>query len=241
MYWICVSINPYFLQTRGESLLPDLFFEIFGNDYVEHYLIDLYEDAKERYFNEDHAAHVIELMRPYLKYKPRHVDALFFIGDSLRVVGLKKEALKYLKKALGLAQNKGSQGIILQRIAKLYETVSPDTADRYFHKASFFHTNKSNPYFWLNRGDNFIKLGDYKKALNCYRKGLRIANDSEAESDINLSIGKIYLIKNNTNKAFYYFQKSKDRNKKNKDATLALKGLTGIKTTLILCSKLRSL
>ena len=68
VYWICVSINPYFLQTRGESLLPDLFFEIFGNDYVEHYLIDY--DEFEKNYDIDRYAFVY-----CREYKP-HIQAL---------------------------------------------------------------------------------------------------------------------------------------------------------------------
>jgi len=48
VYWICVSINPYFLQNRGKDKLGDLFFEIFGNDYVDHYLID-YDEFEKNY------------------------------------------------------------------------------------------------------------------------------------------------------------------------------------------------
>ena len=46
MYWICVSIQPHFLQSRGESHLGDLFLEIFGDDYLEHYLLDYDEFEK---------------------------------------------------------------------------------------------------------------------------------------------------------------------------------------------------
>ena len=46
MYWICVSIQPHFLQSRGESQLGDLFLEIFGDDYLEHYLLDYDEFEK---------------------------------------------------------------------------------------------------------------------------------------------------------------------------------------------------
>lgn len=46
MYWICVSIQPQFLQSRGESQIGDLFLEIFGDDYLEHYLLDYDEFEK---------------------------------------------------------------------------------------------------------------------------------------------------------------------------------------------------
>jgi len=46
LYWICVSIQPHFLQSRGESQLGDLFLEIFGDDYLEHYLLDYDEFEK---------------------------------------------------------------------------------------------------------------------------------------------------------------------------------------------------
>lgn len=46
MYWICVSIQPHFLQSRGESQLGDLFLEIFGDDYLEHYFLDYDEFEK---------------------------------------------------------------------------------------------------------------------------------------------------------------------------------------------------
>jgi transcription antitermination factor NusG len=46
LYWICVSIQPHFLQSRGESQLGDLFLEIFGDDYIEHYLLDYDEFEK---------------------------------------------------------------------------------------------------------------------------------------------------------------------------------------------------
>lgn len=48
MYWICVSINPYFLQNMGEDKLGDLFFEIFSDDYIDHYLID-YDEFEKNY------------------------------------------------------------------------------------------------------------------------------------------------------------------------------------------------
>lgn len=48
MYWICVSVNPYFLQNRGEDCLNELFVEIFGNDYIDHYLID-YDEFEKNY------------------------------------------------------------------------------------------------------------------------------------------------------------------------------------------------
>jgi hypothetical protein len=46
VHWICISINPYFLQNQGQEELGDLFLEIFGNDYIEHYLIDYDEFEK---------------------------------------------------------------------------------------------------------------------------------------------------------------------------------------------------
>jgi transcription antitermination factor NusG len=46
LYWICVSIQPHFLQLRGEDQLGDLFFEIFGDDYLEHYVLDYDEIEK---------------------------------------------------------------------------------------------------------------------------------------------------------------------------------------------------
>ena len=46
MYWICVSIQPHFLQSRGESQLGDLFLEIFGDDYLEYYFLDYDEFEK---------------------------------------------------------------------------------------------------------------------------------------------------------------------------------------------------
>jgi hypothetical protein len=44
--WICLSINPHFLHYHGEESLGDLFFEIFGSDYIEHYSIDCDDDEK---------------------------------------------------------------------------------------------------------------------------------------------------------------------------------------------------
>jgi len=46
VYWICVSVNPYYLQSRDIAELDDLFAEIFGDDYIEHYLVDYDEYEK---------------------------------------------------------------------------------------------------------------------------------------------------------------------------------------------------
>lgn len=64
MYWICVSINPYFLQNRGQDQLGDLFFEIFGDDYVDHYLID-YDEFEKNY---DIDIYVFVYCREYESY-----------------------------------------------------------------------------------------------------------------------------------------------------------------------------
>ena len=47
MNWICLSISNHFLHYHGEEALDDLFFEIFGSDYIEHYKVDSEEDHPE--------------------------------------------------------------------------------------------------------------------------------------------------------------------------------------------------
>ena len=47
MNWICLSINNHFLHYHGEEALSDLFFEIFGSDYIEHYKVDCEEDHQD--------------------------------------------------------------------------------------------------------------------------------------------------------------------------------------------------
>jgi len=45
--WICLSISNHYLHYHGEESLGDLFFEIFGSDYIEHYKVDCEEDHPE--------------------------------------------------------------------------------------------------------------------------------------------------------------------------------------------------
>lgn len=70
MYWICVSINPYFLQNRGKDQLGDLFFEIFGDDYIDHYLVD-YDEFEKNY---DIDRYVFVYCREYKLYTQKLRD-----------------------------------------------------------------------------------------------------------------------------------------------------------------------
>lgn len=64
MYWLCVSIQPHFLQSRGEDQLGDLFFEIFGDDYLDHYSLD-YDEFED---NQEIDRYVFVHCKEYVKY-----------------------------------------------------------------------------------------------------------------------------------------------------------------------------
>lgn len=87
MYWICVSINPYFLQNRGEEYLGDLFFEIFGNDYIDHYLID-YDEFEKNYDVDRYAFIHCREYEPYIQTLRvnRHIkNVLNSFGDVVTI------------------------------------------------------------------------------------------------------------------------------------------------------------
>jgi transcription antitermination factor NusG len=84
LYWICVSVNPVVFQSQDKNQLTNIFSRIFGDDYLEHYLLDHNEFEKNNELDKYVFVHCLE----YEKYakalqSSRYIKNVFNSFDDI--------------------------------------------------------------------------------------------------------------------------------------------------------------
>jgi tetratricopeptide (TPR) repeat protein len=199
-------------------------------------LEEIYRLAKEEFGKEGHDAQVVELLGQYLELQPehdfnrKHTHGWTLFGDALLGIGRAKEALPVLMTAFEKAPEQ-SRGHVASRIARLLEAhISPRQAKKW-HKAATDFCGLQEGWPWIFRGANYAALGDFKKAIACYEKAIKI--DSACDrAEAWLNMGYCYRALREYDNAVICFRKALTIDPRNKAAKMTLRALKEMPATL---------
>jgi len=99
MSWICLSINPHFLHYHGEDGLGDLFYELFGSDYIEHYSID-YDEEDKNYESDRYVFVHCEDFKPHVEKLRSHRYIKNVLNSFNDVVIIPEEEIMEVKSSV---------------------------------------------------------------------------------------------------------------------------------------------
>lgn len=194
---------------------------------INTYLDEIFSISDKEAENDHRAAHVVELLQPYLQLRPNHGRAWFLYGECLRIIGRSQEARDALLKALEFAPEK-TKSNILGRIGFLCrQHGTPMEAEKWFKQA----TEKSQKigWVWILRGANLAIMGEYEKALDCYQKALNLEDIDRDE--VFLNMGLVLRAMKKYNEAILAFQEALKINPTYQEAQWNLEGLFDIEET----------
>ncbi|MCL1792132.1 MAG: tetratricopeptide repeat protein [Peptococcaceae bacterium] len=201
----------------------------------EVFLDDIYRIARE-FWDKDREVHIAELMRHYLQFRPKHIQAWFMYGSALRILGNRDAAYSALKQAFENCQQQEPKGEIALELAKLTEKhFSPGGAKKWFEIA-----HELLPDFgclWMYRGENLAVLGEFEQAIECYDNIVRMHNDLEDEALFKL--GLVYRSMGKYDEAIDCLRQALDINPAYQELQEVLRGLEGIYDTIDLIEKSR--
>lgn len=131
--------------------------------------------------------HLVELLSVYVKFKPEHGLAWFYLGDALITVGRLPEAEQALLKAVDLAPQPSSRFIVYASIAKLMtQRGSPAEAEKWFHIAT---AEVGCPgWVWVLRGVNLLNTEVYRLAKSCFETAMTCEDAPKDEVLLNLAL-----------------------------------------------------
>ena len=192
------------------------------------YLDDIYAQAKCFFEEEGKDAHVVELLEAFLAVRPNHSYGWLMYGDSLRVLGRSKEALPALLKALELAPTE-KKGFVCARIGMLCATLGSRIEADDWYKQAIQYEGGTLGWVWIFRGANLTELGEFDKALECYRESLLKEEVDREESYLN--IGNVLRAQGKYPEAVEAFRRALELAPDYDEAKSALNGLQDIQKT----------
>ena len=193
------------------------------------YLDEIFSLSDKEANNDHRAAHVIELLQPYLQLRPNHGRAWFLYGECLRIVGRSQEAMEALLKALEWAPEQTKPNV-LGRIGFLCrQHRSPAEAEKWF-KLATEKSQKPPGWAWILRGANLAIMGEYEKALDCHQEALNFEDIDRDE--VFLNMGLVLRAMKRYHEAILAFQEAPKLNPTYQEAQWNLEGLLDIEETL---------
>jgi tetratricopeptide (TPR) repeat protein len=130
-------------------------------------------------------ARVIDLLKDYLKSRPEDWLAWLKYGNALSEIGSKKSALNALRKALTFVPEKECY-VAMGAVALWYDEFgSQKEAKKWLARAT--EGPKYLPGVWVMRGANLRDLGENQKALECFKKALRLNSEDKDEARLNIA------------------------------------------------------
>jgi tetratricopeptide (TPR) repeat protein len=182
----------------------------------------------ERAHGQSRGCVVAELLGPYLQRRPDDDHAWFLFGDALRELGLNEEAERALLRSVELAPS--PDWVLQVTLAHLYkDTGNAVEAERWFDLAAEDEGASGRGWFWVLRGSNLARHGQFMKAESCFRRAIETGEAIE-EGHLNLgyalrSLGR-YL------EARRHFRLALDASPGYALAEGALAGLDGIESAM---------
>jgi TPR repeat protein len=202
------------------------------------YLDEIFSLSDKEADNDHRAAHVVELLQPYLRLRPNHGRAWFIYGECLRIVGRSQEAMDALLKALEFAPEQIKSNIFGRIGFLCRQHISPMTAEKWFKQATE-NTQKTIGWAWILRGANLAIMGEYEKALDCYQEALNLEDIDRDE--VFLNMGLVLRAMKRYNEARLAFQEALKLNPTYQEAQWNLEGLLDIEETLQKTAKMPSI
>ena len=125
-----------------------------------------------------------DLLKSYLKLRPKDGVAWLKYGVVLSTLGSRKKALSALKKAVKLVPER-DRYVALSATAIWYDDFgSQKEAKKWFARAT--EGSRYLPGIWCLRGANLRDLGENGKALECFEIAMKL--DSEDQDEVRLNI-----------------------------------------------------
>ena len=154
----------------------------------DEYLDGLYTAAKEADKGNGHEPIVVELLTVYVKHRPKHDYAWLLLGDALRVLGRRHEAVVPLRMAARLAPRK-HRWQAFARLGMLFgDGGKKRIAEKWFSRACAEPQGARKGWVWILRGANAVDRGDFAKAERCYRNSMDRENVPLDEAYLNLGL-----------------------------------------------------
>lgn len=198
-------------------------------DALENDLNKIFNLASEEAEIDQHEAHVVELLKPYLKLRPKHGRAWLMYGESLKLLSRIDEAKEAMQQSLQLAP-KEKKPAIYGRIGFLYSKhVSMLEAEKWF-KMGTDDEYCTYGWVWLLRGVNLLSGCQYNSALNCFKNSLRFEDIDKSE--IYLNIGITYRSMGKYDSAVSNFYEALKLAPDYQEAKECIEGLDKIKETI---------
>ncbi|HID99941.1 MAG TPA: tetratricopeptide repeat protein [Thiotrichaceae bacterium] len=192
-------------------------------------LDEIYHSAREQFDKSDCEIHVVELLAPYLKKRPKQGPAWLLYGDALRIIGRAKQAMDALLTALELAPEK-EKSYIYGRIGLLCQTHhSPAESEKWYKRATETETMPV-AWLWILRAYNLTALEQYEKSLNCLQKATRLKSEERDEAFLNIAL--VFRAMGQYSQAIEALKQALEINPSYQEAQSVLNGLIGIEETI---------
>ncbi len=112
-----------------------------------------------------------------------HIECLIYMGEGYIGIGNNKEGLKYLEKALAIAEENNlpeMEGNALYDLASITEQSNPTLAIQYLNKSKVLYERLQNKAalvdIYKNIGKIYKQLGKYKEALEAHEQSHALAD-----------------------------------------------------------------
>ena len=146
-------------------------------------------------------AHTVN--KKVIKLSPKDPEGHYNLAVNLKAMNNIQESINAYKNAIILKSNYveayNNLGLIFLEIERFNEARS------YFIKALSLLTGPSSYAAFINLGNTYKRLGDFKNAIDSYKKAI-ISNNKIPEGHFNLGI--VYLIIGDTENSESYFKKA---------------------------------
>ncbi len=138
-----------------------------------------------------------------IELSPKDPEGHYNLALNLKAMNNIQESINAYKNAIILKSNYveayNNLGLIFLEIERFKEARS------YFIKALSLLTGPSSYAAFINLGTTYKRLGDFKNAIDSYKKAI-ISNNKIPEGHFNLGI--VYLIIGDTENSEFYFKKA---------------------------------
>jgi tetratricopeptide (TPR) repeat protein len=202
------------------------------------FLNRIFSLAKESYDKGDgYAAHVVELLSCYLRFRPNHVMARMLYGDSLRILGKANDALSELMQVFNRTTGKLRVHAAVGIAQLMKDHKSRHKAKKWYKIATDLSSNleaDDDGWLWVMRGANLAALGEFHNAIVCYKSALNKKNVDQDEALLNL--GLVYRALGKYNKAIRCFRQALVIRSDYKEAQDVLSGIEKIYDIISLVS-----
>lgn len=140
---------------------------------------EIYYEISQSYKKLDHFNAYIDTLESAYTLDPSNYDYSLELGKALEPTSLKKKAIYHLERYLDSKDGRLEEPDLLLLTGNLYESTGRylDTA-RYYKKYLNFKKNDGYIFFALGY-ISYKHTGNYKLALDCFRKTLELLPDSE--------------------------------------------------------------